>query len=121
MNPIPSPETLSGYERLGIIGILLLMLAVGLVVIGWAVRRFSRLASQAFDFVQQQTHALTSLRDSHEKQQETQERLHARLDALMSCTRSGCSVFEMRKKQHKDAARTSEENPVSATPPHPAT
>lgn len=119
--PVPSAETLSGYEKLGIIGILLLVLAVGIVVIGWAVRRFSRLASQAFEFVREQTHALTSLRDAHEKQQETQERLHERLDGLMSCTRRGCPVFEMRKKQHKDAARAAEENPVPATPPHPAT
>jgi len=86
------------------VGILLLVLAVGIVVIAWAVRRFSRLASQAFEFVQQQTSALTSLRDSHEKQQDTQERLHERLDLLLSCTRTGCPVFEMRRKQQKDAA-----------------
>lgn len=122
MPPVPSPEVLSGYEKLGIIGILLLVLAVGLLVIAWAVRRFSTLAAQAFEFVREQTHALTSLRDAHEQQQETQERIHERLDGLMSCTRGGCPVFEMRKKQHKDAARAAAGEPVphNSHNPHPA-
>jgi hypothetical protein len=107
MNPIPTPETLSGYEKLGTIGILLLVLAVGLAVITWAVRRFSQLAAQAFEFVQKQTEALTGVRDSIEQQHETQSRLHERLDALFSCTRAGCPVFEMRKKQQKDASEPS--------------
>lgn len=116
MDTIPSAETLSAYEKLGNTGILLLVLAVGLVIIVWAVRRFSALAAQAFEFVQQQTHALTSLRDALGQQQETQERLHERLDVLMSCTRSGCPIFEMRKKQHKDSIRFQEPPPSSAQP-----
>jgi len=118
MHTVPSPEVLSGYEKLGIIGILLHVLSVGLLVIGWAVRRVSLLASQAFEFVREQTHALTSLRDAHEKQQDTQDRLHERLDGLVSCTRGGCPVFEMRKKQQRDAARAAEGNPVPSTPPN---
>lgn len=116
MDTIPSAETIAGYEKLGIVGILLLVLVVGLVVIAWAVRRFSKLAAQAFEFVQQQTHALTTLRDAHEKQQDTQERLHERLDTLFSCTRPGCPIFVMRKQQQKDAVRSQEPPPASAQP-----
>jgi len=119
MNPIPSPEVLSGYEKLGIIGILLLVLSVGLVVIAWAVRRFSKLASQAFEFVQKQTEALTGVKNSIEQQHETQTRLHERLDGLFSCARSGCPVFEMRKRQQKDAVRFAEPDESTAIQPQP--
>src|SRR6187401_797117 len=111
MAPIPSPEVLSGYEKLGIIGILLLVLSVGLAVITWAVRRFSQLAAQAFEFVQKQTEALTGVKDSIEQQHENQSRLHERLDGLFSCARTGCPVFEMRKRQQEDA------HPAEPVPP----
>lgn len=117
MNTIPSPEVLSGYEKLGITGILLLVLSVGLVVIAWAVRRFSQLASQAFEFVQKQTEALTGVRNAIEQQHETQTRLHERLDGLFSCARSGCPVFEMRKQQHRDATRDLSRAPEQKTAP----
>lgn len=122
MNAIPSPEVLSGYEKLGIIGILLLVLSVGLVVIAWAVRRFSLLAAQAFEFVQKQTEALTGVKNAIEQQHETQIRLHERLDGLFSCARSGCPVFEMRKRQQKDVVRFSDpdespaDHPIATTP-----
>lgn len=120
---IPSAETLAGYEKLGIVGILLLVLIIGLVVIIWAVRQLRSVSREFLGFVTEQTRTLTELRDAHEKQQETQERLHERLDTLLSCTRSGCPVFEMRKRQHRDAARAAENRLPDQPPPNakPAT
>ncbi len=119
MNHVPSPEVISGYEKLGIVGILVFVLFIGLIVIVWAVKQLRSLAAQFFGFVTHQTAALTKFSAAHEEQQETQVRLHERMDSLFSCTRAGCPVFEMRKKQHKDAARATQENPVPANPPHP--
>ena len=119
--PIPSPETLSGYEKLGTIGILLLVLATGMVVIVWAVRQLKVVARDFITFVTHQTTALTEVKEALEQQQETDTRLHERLDNLLSCTRDGCPVFRMRKQQQKDAARASEGNPVPETPPQPQT
>lgn len=105
MNGIPSAETLSNYEHLGIVGILLLVISIGLVVIVWAVKQLRALATNFFDFVTHQTQALTRFTESNETTQETQSRLHERMDHLFSCTRPGCPVFEMRKKQIKQAVK----------------
>ena len=105
MHPLPTPEALSGYDRLGITAILVFVIIVGLVVIVWAVRQLRSVAREFLGFVTQQIEVMTSLKDGHDKQQQTQERLHERLDGLLSCTRAGCPVFEMRKRQHRDAAK----------------
>lgn len=104
--PIPSPETISGYEKLGIIGILLLVLIVGLIVIVWAVKQLREVATNFFNFVTHQTKVLAEFKSAHEQQQDTQLTLHERLDDLFSCTRQGCPVFEMRKKQQKQAYKS---------------
>ena len=100
--------------------ILVFVLFVGLGVIVWAVKQLKSVAQNFFNFVTHQTKVLSEFKAVTEEQQETQVHLHERMDSLFSCTRSGCPVFEMRKKQHKAAARA-EENPVPASPPHPAT
>jgi hypothetical protein len=120
MTPIPSPETLSGYEKLGIIGILLLVLSTGLVVIVWAVRQLKVVARDFITFVTHQTAALTEVKVALEQQQETDLRLHERLDNLLSCTREGCPVFRMRQQQQRDAERAPETPPCPSTPPQPA-
>ena len=113
MNPIPSAETIGGYEKLGIIGILLLVLCVGLVVIVYSVRQVKIIADQFFQFVTHLTKAQTEQAAAFDQQQEISTRLHERLDNLMSCTRSGCPVFIMRKQQQKDAVRfTDSQNPT---------
>lgn len=114
---VPSPETLSGYEKLGIIGILLLVICVGLVVIVWAVRQLRSVATAVLSFVTQITQALTEVKDSLDCQDDARTRLHERLDHVLSCTRSGCPLFNMRKAQQKDAARAASGNPV---PDHPS-
>lgn len=116
MPPIPSPETISGYEKLGIIGILLLVLIAGMIVIAWAVKQMRSVATQFFGFVTEQTKALTAFKSAHEEQQETQVRMHERLDNLFSCTRPGCPIFSMRKSQQKDASRFSE-SPAATNAP----
>ncbi len=113
--PVPSPETISGYEKLGIVGILLLVLIGGLIVIVWAVRELKGVATMVINAVTKHTVALTELKGAHEDQQETQNGLHQRLDGLMSCTRPGCPVFLMRKRQQKDAVRFDTPSSPTAT------
>ncbi len=113
MPTIPTSEVISGYEKLGIVGILLLVLFIGLLVIVWAVKQAQSTAAKFFEFVTHLTKALAQQAAAFERQHESQISLHERLDNLMSCTRSGCPVFEMRKKQHKDATRF--ENPPHDT------
>ena len=112
MPTLPSSEIISGYEKLGIVGILLLVLFIGLIVIVWAVRQLKSVAMDFFRFITLLTKAQAEQAAAFEQQHESQSSLHERLDGLMSCTRSGCPVFEMRKKQHKDATRYED------TPPH---
>lgn len=121
MNNIPLPDVISGYEKLGIVGILVFVLFVGLIVIVWAVRQLKGVAKDFITYVTHQTTALTQVKESLDQQRDIDTRLHERLDNLLSCARSGCPVFEMRKKMQKEAAREAAGNPVPSTPPQPAT
>ncbi len=96
---LPSAEKLAGYEHLGIVGILLLVLVVGIVLIAFIARRFSLLASRGFDFVQEQTKVLTEVRDSHEDLRTGINVLLARVDRLLECGKHDCPVRSLRMSQ----------------------
>lgn len=114
--PVPTPESLAGYDKLGITAVLIFVIIVGLVVIVWAVRQLRAVGRDVIAFIREITQALAEVKDALEKQHEVATRLHERTDNLMSCTRKGCPVFEMRRKQQRDAAREAAGYPVPAFP-----
>ena len=114
--PVPTPEALAGYDKLGSTAVLVFVLMVGLAVIVWAVKQLRSVAREFIGFVREITKALAEVQDAMEQHHEVATRLHERLDGLVSCTRKGCPVYDMRRKQQRDAAREAAGNPVPANP-----
>jgi Sec-independent protein translocase protein TatA len=119
--PVPTPEALAGYDKLGITAVLIFVILTGLVVIVWAVKQLRSVAREFIAFVREITQALAEVQDAMDRQHEVAARLHERLDGLVSCTRKGCPVYDMRRKQQRDAAREAAGSPVPAHAPTPAT
>ena len=94
--PIPSPSTVQEYAKLDVPGILIFVLFIGLVIIIYAVRRFSVISDSALKFVEKQTEALTSVKDAVKEQIESQTRLHERIDTILTCPKAACPVMKMR-------------------------
>lgn len=97
MNQLPDPETISNYEKLGIVGILILVLIILLGVGTWLILTFRRALSQAISYVQAQTTALTATHAKLDNVEESQTRIHERMDQLFGCAKTGCPVLAMRR------------------------
>lgn len=93
---IPSAETIHGYEKLGIVGILLLVLIillwvvlnVGSKIFGW-VKEFGL---KVLDQLNKQTLALENVKQSNASMEVGQARLHARIDDTLRCPAPGCPL-----------------------------
>ena len=114
--PVPTPETLAGYDKLGATAVLVFVLLTGLIVIIWAVKQLRGVAREVIAFVREITRALAEVKDSLDKQHEVATRLHERIDGVVGCTRKGCPVYEMRRKQQRAAGNPVPAIPTPATP-----
>lgn len=89
---IPSAQTFQNYERLGNVGILLLvlfvLLLVGAKVFGW-VKEFGQ---QVLSQLGKQTMALENVKHSNASMEVNQSRLHERLDSLFRCPARPCPL-----------------------------
>lgn len=93
---IPSASEIANYEKLGIVGILLLVLliflAVGLKVgsniFGW-IREFG---GKVLDQLNKQTLALENVKQSNASMEVGQTRLHERMDHVLRCPARPCPL-----------------------------
>ena len=91
---VPSAETLSGYERLGIVGILLLVLSVSLIVLFFLLRHFAKtgaeISQQHSAFVAKQTEILSGLTSAVNANTASANTLHGRIDRILECPLPKC-------------------------------
>ncbi len=93
---LPTAETIAGYEKLGIVGILLLVLVivlwaslkVGINIFGW-VKEFG---IKVLDQLNKQTMALENVKQSNASMEIGQTRLHARMDDVLRCPARPCPL-----------------------------
>lgn len=99
MNPIiaadaliPNAQTFASYEKLGIVGILLVVLFVMLVmgnrIFGWIKEFGSNVLSQ----LAKQTVALENVKQSNASMEINQVRMHERFDMLLRCPAHPCPL-----------------------------
>lgn len=89
---IPPAEVFQSYEKLGIIGILLLLMFVGLLVgktvFGW----IKEYGGKVMDQLIKQTLALENVKNSNASMEINQARLHERMDAVLRCPARPCPL-----------------------------
>lgn len=107
---IPSAETFMSYERLGIVGILLLVLLIALMVgnrvFGWVKEYGTKVLEQ----LNKQTMALENVKQSNASMEVGQMRLHARMDDILRCPARPCPL---RPSDHLPHHKVRELNPNS--------
>jgi len=89
---LPSAETFHSYEKLGSVGILLLILFVGLLVGGKVFGWLKEFGQQVLAQLGKQTLALENVKQSNASMEVNQSRLHERLDALFRCPARPCPL-----------------------------
>lgn len=108
---LPSAETLHSYEKLGIVGILLLVMLIGLMLVTWV---FHKVFGKVFGWVKEfggnvleqlnkQTLALENVKQSNASMEINQARLHERLDTNLRCPLRPCP---MRPTDHVEAPQS---------------
>ena len=89
---LPTAKTFADYEKLSVVGILLLVLFVGLLVsnriFGWV----KEYGLKVLDQLNKQTMALENVKQSNASMELGQSRLHARLDDLLRCPARPCPL-----------------------------
>jgi hypothetical protein len=116
MNPIlanelllPTSQTFAGYEKLGIVGILLVVLFVGLLmsnrIFGWIKEFGGNVLTQ----LGKQTVALENVKQSNASMEIGQLRMHERMDMLLRCPAHPCPL---RPTDHVALARYAAPVPI---------
>ncbi len=95
---IPSAETVASYERLGIVGILLLLLFVGLIVARSIMKFVKELIADQKELTAASVQAITKSTDAVEALRDSADTLHRRLDETLSCPKRECPIRRLEPK-----------------------